>query len=366
LVRKVSRAGILQNSRIEKDLEAICPAKVRDSGGFGVPLSCQSSFCERIFMPMDSAKEKYKNLSLNSNKNSMRNIAVLIFIIIPSVLFGQERFENHLTDRLCGLRIEGKSYYNLGEYSIFTDKVDQSFTPPNIAKLRKTYKLKKGVEETSTNAITEKNKVLTQKIQTKGNHSEIETYYFINRGNTQIDIVGFMSVNFRDSIEEQHFLKLYLEKRIPESVFMEYPVSKVDFAGRKMELNSSCNWRNVNSIQCPYSGQMNWSLHPSLENAKKRTENQYEITKQKGIAQVIVEDNVPIVFEGKDIIVKRTRYKMKVPKFLMGGSNELIVYYVSEEVRGRFISCVLSHYSNDALTENGVPPLLDKVMKVKK
>jgi hypothetical protein len=27
-VRMVLRAGILQNSRIEKDLEAICPAKV--------------------------------------------------------------------------------------------------------------------------------------------------------------------------------------------------------------------------------------------------------------------------------------------------------------------------------------------------
>lgn len=296
----------------------------------------------------------------------MINIAVITFILIPSVLFCQEIFENSLTDRLCGLRIEGKSYYNLGEYSIFTDKVNQRFTSQNIAKLRKTYKLKKLVEETSTNAITENNKVITQKTQTKDNNNEIETYYFLDRGNSQMDIIGFMSVNFRDSIEEQRFLKLYVEKRIPESVFMEYPVSKVDFAGRKIELNNSCNWMNVNSIQCPYYGQMNWSLHQSLENAKKHTEIQYENTKQKGIAKVIAEDNVPVIFEGKDLIVKRTRYKMKVPKFLMEGSNELIVYYVSEEVRGRFISCVLSHYSNDALTENGVPALLDKVMKVKK
>jgi hypothetical protein len=60
-VRKDLRAEILQNSRIEKDLRAICPAKVRDSGGFRVPLSCQSSFCETIFTKIYSAKMSCKS-----------------------------------------------------------------------------------------------------------------------------------------------------------------------------------------------------------------------------------------------------------------------------------------------------------------
>jgi hypothetical protein len=55
------RAGILQKSRIEKDLEAICPAKVGDSGGFRVPLSCKSSVCETIFTKTYSARMSYKN-----------------------------------------------------------------------------------------------------------------------------------------------------------------------------------------------------------------------------------------------------------------------------------------------------------------
>jgi hypothetical protein len=48
----------------------------------------------------------------------------------------------------------------------------------------------------------------------------------------------------------------------------------------------------------------------------------------------------------------------------MGGSNELIVYYVAEEIRGRFVSCVMSHYDIDPLTESGLPALPGKVMKL--
>jgi len=79
---------------------------------------------------------------------------------------------------------------------------------------------------------------------------------------------------------------------------------------------------------------------------------------------VLSNETVDIQFEGQPTTAKRIRVKIQVPKFVTGGSNELIVYYVAAEVRGRFVGCVLSHYSNDPLTENGVPALLAKVMKV--
>jgi hypothetical protein len=47
-VRKVLRAGILQNSRIEKDLRAICPAKVRDSGGLECFCPAKVRFAKRF------------------------------------------------------------------------------------------------------------------------------------------------------------------------------------------------------------------------------------------------------------------------------------------------------------------------------
>jgi hypothetical protein len=295
----------------------------------------------------------------------MRNIIAIILISLPTIIFAQETFENNILDRLCGLKIEGKPYLNLGEYAIFTDSVLRTFNPKSIKKLKRKYKLKKVKNESTFKGISEHNKVISKKEIYKGKFQEITTVYFIDKGN-QIDIIGFYSIDYRDTLEEQSLVKLYLENKIPESIFMEYPVSKVDFIGREIELNNSCNWMNVNSIQCPYFGQMNWSLHQSLENAKKQTEIQYQITKGKEMAEVLSEDEVQIIFEGKETTAKRMKYKAKIPKFLMNGSNELIIYYVSEEVRGRFVSCVLSHYTSDKVTENGVPPLLEKVMKLKK
>jgi len=296
----------------------------------------------------------------------MKDLITLTFLILPFTIFCQEPFENGLLDRLSGLKVEEQSYFNLGEYSIFTEKVNREFTSKSIKKLKKKYKVKKVKEESSSSNISQNNKIITKIIPLESANRKITTLYLIESEESKIDVIEFYSINYRDTSEEQNFINLYLQDKIPKSIFMEYPVSKVDFAGRKLKLNNSCNWMNVNSLQCPHFGQMNWSLHQNLENAKKKTRVQYEITKGKSDAKLISEEDVTIIFEGKETIAKRTKYKAKIPKFLMGGSNELVIYYVSEEIRGRFVSCVLSHYTDDKITENGVPALLAKVMELKK
>lgn len=296
----------------------------------------------------------------------MKKVIAIILLILPLTLFCQESFENGILDRLSGIKVEGKSYFNLGEYAVFTDRVNRVFNSKSIKKLKKKYKVKKAKNEISTNGIAQKNIIVTKKSQLKSGNNEITTLYFVELDESIIEIIGFYSINFRDTIEEENLINLYLENKIPESNFMIFPISKVNFAGRELELNNSCEWMSVNSIQCPYFGQMNWSLHQSLENAKNQTKIQYEITKGKTIANLISEEEIPIIFEGKETTAIRTKYKAKIPAFFMHGSNELIIYYVSEEIRGRFISCVLSHYTSDKITENGVPALLEKVMKLKK
>lgn len=202
----------------------------------------------------------------------MKNIFTLILMLFPSFIFSQESFENEIVDRLCGLRVKEKPYYNLGHYSIFTNKVQWDFTPKNIKLLKKKYKVRKIKNEISTNAISQRNKILTKKASIKNGNYEITTLYFVETGESQIDIIGFLSINTRDTTEEHNFVNLYIENKIPESIFMEYPVAKIDFAGREIVLGNSCNWINVNSIQCPSFGQMNWSLHQNLESAQKETE----------------------------------------------------------------------------------------------
>lgn len=49
----------------------------------------------------------------------------------------------------------------------------------------------------------------------------------------------------------------------------------------------------------------------------------------------------------------------------MSGGKYLTVYYVALEVRGNYVSCVLSFWNNDVITEKGLPPLLEAVMQLK-
>ena len=70
-----------------------------------------------------------------------------------------------------------------------------------------------------------------------------------------------------------------------------------------------------------------------------------------------------VLFEGEKVKTVKQRVKIKLPKVVMGGSNELIVYYVMAKIRGRYIACVLSHYSDEA-KEGELPHLLSEVMQL--
>ncbi|WP_255414823.1 hypothetical protein [Tenacibaculum sp. E3R01] len=42
------------------------------------------------------------------------------------------------------------------------------------------------------------------------------------------------------------------------------------------------------------------------------------------------------------------------------------IYYVATKVRDNYVSSVLSFWNNDTITKNGLAPLLEEIMKLKK
>ena len=68
-------------------------------------------------------------------------------------------------------------------------------------------------------------------------------------------------------------------------------------------------------------------------------------------------------FEGQVTKAVKTKIKLKVPKFAMAGSNILIAYYVTGLVREKYVTCVLSHYTDD-VNANKLPPLLNEVLEL--
>lgn len=145
-------------------------------------------------------------------------------------------------------------------------------------------------------------------------------------------------------------------------------IDSINFAGRKIKLGTSCNWTNVNTVQCPSYGEMNWSVHKELEDAKNTVDQQFAITKSRNNGKVISEETVEIEFEGTETTAKKVIYDFTgITSVLvnMSGGKTLTIYYVATEIRGNYVSCVLSFWNNDTITENGLAPLLEKVMKLK-
>ena len=146
-------------------------------------------------------------------------------------------------------------------------------------------------------------------------------------------------------------------------------INSIDFAGRKIELGSSCNWTNINTVQCPYYGEMNWSVHRTSESAINSIENQFNVTKSKKGGKVLSEQDVDVIFEGTDTKAKKVIYDFTGLKSLLlgiSGGKTLTIYYVACKVRENYVSCCMSFWNNDTISESGLALLLEKVMTLKK
>ncbi len=124
---------------------------------------------------------------------------------------------------------------------------------------------------------------------------------------------------------------------------------------------------DINNIQCPYNGQLSWSVHDTKESADLSIQHQLQVTKAKNGGAVVSEDDVAIIFEGAPTTAKRVNYDLtgvtSLLASLSGGKN-LTIYYVSEKVRDNYMSCVLSFWNNDTIGSSGLTPLLEEVMTI--
>ncbi|WPO79921.1 hypothetical protein [Flavobacterium sp. KACC 22761] len=168
---------------------------------------------------------------------------------------------------------------------------------------------------------------------------------------------------------ERSYINRILNNEIPDHVFESMTIDSVDFAGRKIKLGSNCYWTNVNTVQCPYYGEMNWSVHSTYQSAKEAITNQLETTRIRKGGKIISEEEIPVIFEGTETKAKKIKYSFTGTKSLlasMSGGKELTIFYVACKVRDNYVSCCMSFWNNDTITESGLAPLLEKVMQLKR
>ena len=82
------------------------------------------------------------------------------------------------------------------------------------------------------------------------------------------------------------------------------------------------------------------------------------------MSKEILNEEVDVYFKNSETKAIRSKEKIKLPELVMGGSNILIIYYVSTKVRDRYVTFLLSHYTDD-VNADSLPPLLSEVMALK-
>ena len=134
---------------------------------------------------------------------------------------------------------------------------------------------------------------------------------------------------------------MVLNNEIPKSVYTPLEIDSINFAGRKIALGKRCNWMGINNVQCPYYGQMNWSVHKTLESATQSSTDQYHIIQAKKRGKIISETWVDVIFEGTEVKARKVIYDFKgVTSILasMSGGKTLTIYFVASPAKERVVN----------------------------
>lgn len=288
----------------------------------------------------------------------MRLIILILTTILSHGLLGQDdnRFRNFHGIRHPQNNVD---FFEAEGYDIFIQPFENGLDEKGISKIKKKYSIKDG--QLSTDSLT--NLKVLVRTEEKNGVTAYFTYYLIPGTEKKSTVVGFIRPKTRDIGLERDFIGSYLSNKIPSFVYTRLEIDSIDFVGRTIKLGPICRWMSPHNIQCPNYGQMNWAIFDNLKQAEEYRDTHFEMGKNKNLVDIKEEKWLTIKFEGLETKALRTKVKIQLPKLVMGGSNILVVYYVTGQVRGKFVSCVLSHYTDDVGADK-LPPLLSEVMEL--
>ncbi len=303
--------------------------------------------------------------------NKLRNIPPMkflyfLFLSVCSVSYAQE---NDIFSRLSVLPNNGKIWYNIDGYSVTSENFNVSFEEKGLRKVFRKHNIEDSDTKNKDNKIDFNNLFVSKQQKINDNLFQNNSYYFVENLNKTITVIWFIKNGKTDIETEEKLVNAIVKNEIPKENYVSMKITSINFAGRTIELENDCYWTFLNTVQCPYRGEMNWSIHRSLDDAKDATENQLNLTKSRKGGKVISEEIVDVEFEGVVTKVKKVIYDFTGATSAlasMSGGKSINIYYVAENVRNKNVSCVMSFWNNDDINpETKLPALLGKLMKLK-
>ena len=274
----------------------------------------------------------------------------------------------------------GKQLYIMGKYQLELIPYDEAFDSLVVKRNLVDFAKKNHFTDT----IVKKNPKLPYPHyylpyykKNKEDHWQNTMVYYIGKNTDKGKwsfIATISSVAEKPSEEiDTEMIQLILEKKVLNENHLGGRF--FNFLGRKVPLMDECYWQGVNIVRCPTKGEMNWSLHPSLAEAKQSVTLQKEwgnmIPPRPNYAYSrISEHQKTLIFEGKATQVTEVIYNEHYQDPILKSyyqDNKLIVYYIATIVRGQAIACVISYWdSNERLPDTGLPEFVSQFIRLPK
>lgn len=296
----------------------------------------------------------------------MKNVTFILLLFLSSFIYSQN---DDFSQRLKAINTQSVTYYNIDGVDFSSQTYNYDFSEKSLKKIYRKFNIKDNDIKTKNESLSNNNIHVIKTKNVADNLVQTNSYYFVEDNSKTITIIWFGYYNKPDEDFESQFINRIIKNEIPKDVFESTTIDSIGFAGRKLKLGKNCYWTNVNTVQCPYNGEMNWSVHKNSASAKAAIENQFISTKTRNGIKVISEEQTPVIFEGTETTAKKVVFDFTGINSLlagMSGGKILTVYYIAEKIRDNYVSCVMSFWNNDNLTKNGLAPLLEEVMQLKK
>ena len=263
--------------------------------------------------------------------------------------------------RLQGLRGDnGDLYFEISGYDIqvFSHKGKIS-SSKDVAVIKKEYKIEDIQAEYSDEQLKIENKVIEFQSPLENNPAVVanEVLFLLQSSENEIAIIHFNTLNQRDIILEQDFVKAYLNDALNDYISEDRNIETVSFAGKEIPLSDACEWKSPHNIYCQ-EGQISWSEFPSFESADLDLDAHIAANNRPDLI-ILSEEDIDILFDDVPTVAYRVVYLSEENH----SQAPLIVYYVVAELRGRYISCIMSNYGYN-YNDYGLAPLLEQFMSI--
>lgn len=303
------------------------------------------------------------SISLHARKLIMNRVAALLALIFVSLQYASAQHiePQRIFSYVQAIEQEKTTFFELEGYQFFIQLQEIPLSTKGLKKLKRKYKISPDAVTQTRSGLPQHHYVETTETR-DGDVTQTNVHYFFALSQERVRVISFSTVLSRDTLLEQFFIRSLAEGRVPRQVHTSMNTDSIPFAGRHIYLGPACGWRSIRNIQCPNYGQMNWSEFREESRAREMVRTQHALNLAKSMMKVQRQDSVSVRFEGYETRALRSVYRVNVPQLIMGGSNILIVYYVVAPVRGRYVACILSQYTDDVQYQ-GLAPLLREVME---